>query len=288
MLRHTKHEQQPEVVINDTFKISSSDFSDALQRCSQKYHKLDLAHSPTELLLGIGHYQAIAVDRPDLPEQDIAPGLAFQLGELVELQPEDMVTDYYELPYQPSGQDKIIAIVANKNELSEWIQAAMKLDWDVTKISIVELQLKKLHDAADRARLYVYPLDNGGYLAQIYQQGQLCFSRALRGLKSISDYSKDEIEVGALEPMATELQRSMDYFESQLRQPPVKNVCLAIKHPQMDAVTKALEDLLAVDVGMFDYLPWMSELCEGDLSDIEALAAVLPDENEQSQQEASS
>lgn len=286
VLRHTNREQ-PETVVNDTFSISSNNFSEALEQCHQQYNKLDLDHCPVELVLGIGHYQAVSVDRPDLPDQDIASGLAFQLGELVELEPEAMVTDYYELPYQPSGQDKIVAIVADKQELSDWTHAILELDWDIEKISVVELQLKKLHGVTDKAKLCMYPLDNGGYLAQIYRQGQLCFSRALRGLKSITDYSKDEIEVGALEPMATELQRSMDYFESQLRQAPVKTILLAIKHPQINAVKAALEDLLAIKIESFDYLPWMSELCEGDLTDIDALAAVLPEPSEQSQPDES-
>lgn len=278
VLRHTKHDH-PEVVVNDTFDLIAEDIPSTIEQCQKRYHKLELKDCATELVLGYSRYQAVAIDRPDLPEQDIAPSLAFQLGELVELAPEEMITDYYELPYQASGQHKVVAVVAGKTELADWVHAIMNADWHLVSISVAELQLKKLHESSATAVLCLYPVQNGGYIAQIYHQGQLCFSRGLRGLKSIDGYSKEEIELGAMEPMATELQRSMDYFESQLRQAPVKQIQLAIKHPQMDAVKAALQDLLAVEVEAFSYQPWMNELCEGDFSDIEALAAALPDKS---------
>ncbi|RUO75951.1 Type II secretory pathway component [Idiomarina seosinensis] len=278
VLRHTKHDH-PEVVVNDTFDLSAGDIPSTIEQCQKRYHKLDLRHCVTELVLGVRHYQAVAIDRPDLPEQDIASSLAFQLGELVELAPEDMITDYYELPYQASGHNKVVAVVAKKSELVDWVHAIINADWQLVLISVGELQLKKLHEPSATAVLCLYPVQNGGYIAQIYHQGQLCFSRGLRGLRSLDGYSKEEIELGAMEPMATELQRSMDYFESQLRQAPVKQIQLAIKHPQMDAMKTALQDLLAVNVEAFSYQSWMNELCEGDFSDIEALAAALPDKS---------
>lgn len=272
VLRHSKHGLD-EVVVNDTVELSSHSIPSALKSFQSDYHKLGLKDCPVELVLGLGHYQAVSIDRPNVPDEDISASLTFQLGELVDLPPEQMVTDYYELPYQPSGQNKIVAIAANKATLKEWVDAITANDWSLQCISIVELQLGQLHEPSNKALMAVYPLSEQGYLAQIYHAGKLCFSRTLRGVKAIDDYSKEEIELGALEPMATELQRSMDYYESQLRQAPVKSVSLAIAHPQMNAVSTALAELLAVDVSVYQYPQWMSELCEGDFTDLEAFAA---------------
>lgn len=271
VLRH-RQSDLPEVVVNDSLPLSQNNITAALEQFHQRYEKLGLKHAAVTLVLGIGHYQTIAVERPDVPEQDIAASLAFQLGDLTDLAPEDMITDFYELPHQPSGQDKVVAVVGNKAELSEWVRAIMDVEWQLDAISISELELRKLHPGSARASLCVYPLERG-YLVQIYHQGKLCFSRALSGLKSIADYSKEEIDLGALEPLATELQRSMDYYESQLRQAPVKEIMLAISHAQLDSVCGALSDLLAVPVERFHYEDWMNELCEGDFSDLAAFAA---------------
>lgn len=271
VLRH-RQADLPEVVVNDSSEVSQTNTSEILEHFNQSYDKLGLKHAPVTLVLGLGYYQTIAVDRPDVPEQDIAASLAFQLGDLTDLAPENMVTDYYELAYQPSGQNKVMAVAGNKQELSDWVQAIVDAGWEPEIITISELELRKLHPHSARARLCVYPLERG-YLVQIYHQGKLCFSRALSGQAAITDYSKEEIELGALEPLATELQRSMDYYESQLRQAPVKEIMVAISHAQLDSVCGALSDLLAVSVERFNYEDWMNELCEGDFSDLAAFAA---------------
>ena len=271
VLRHTEADL-PEVVVNDSTDLSSSSFADALQQFSETYSKLDLKKAEVTLVLGLTRYQSVTVDRPDVPAQDIAASLAFQLGELVDLAPEEMVTDYYELAYQASGQDKVVAVVANKAELKQWTHDIVACGWVPVKISVSEIELATLHSQTERAELCLYPLPRG-YLAQIYHRGKLCFTRALSGLQSIQHYSKEEIKLGALEPLATELQRSMDYYESQLRQAPVKTIKLALQHSLLDEVTQSLTELLAVDVQRYHYEDWMSELCEGDFSDLDAFAA---------------
>lgn len=274
VLRHSQADL-PEVVVNDSSPLSQTDIAQALDDFNHSYEKLGLKNAPVTLVLGTELYQTVTADRPDVPEQDIAASLAFQLGELVDLAPEQMVTDYYELAYQPSGQNKLVAVVGDKSLLTKWVQAIIDVDWQPEAITISELELRKLHAVSDAANLCVYALERG-YLVQIYHKGNLCFSRVLSGLASVGNYSKEEIELGALEPLATELQRSMDYYESQLRQAPVKEIILAISHPQIDAVGKALTDLLAVSVTRFNYEDWMNELCEGDFSDLVAFAAVKP------------
>lgn len=271
VLRHSKT-GLPEVVINDSADLTSSSFATALKQFNHSYSKLDLKKSDVTLVLGLSHYQSVSVDRPDVPTEDLAASLAFQVGELVDLAPEQMVTDYYELAYQPSGQNKVVAVVASKPQLTQFTHDILACDWKLVRITISEIELLSLHDASERAELCVYALPKG-YLVQIYHRGKLCFSRALSNLRSVDEYSAEEIKLGALEPLATELQRSLDYYESQLRQAPVRTIKLAFRHAQMDTVEEALHELLAVNVERFAYESWMAELCDGDFSDIEAFAA---------------
>ena len=70
----------PEVVVNDTADLTSSSFSAALAQFDKTYSKLDLKNSAVTLVLGLNHYQTVAVDRPDVPAEDLAASLAFQLG----------------------------------------------------------------------------------------------------------------------------------------------------------------------------------------------------------------
>ena len=83
---------------------------------------------------------------------------------------------------------------------------------------------------------------------------------------------EEEIEAGALEPLATELQRSVDYFESHLRQAPIKHIHIAIEHVKHNIVAKSLAQMLAVECDVYHYPQWSLELIEGDFTDLPGLA----------------
>lgn len=273
VLRHSSA-NPPQAVVNDSIDIGD-DLTATIKALLKPYEKLRLEGSPVDLVLGSNHYQTVTVDRPNLPESDLSSGIAFQLGDLVSFAPDEMVTDFYELPFYPGAANKVVAVAASKELLTNCVNAIIDNDLQVTSIAIAELQLRKLYQQQELPVLVMFPLESGDYLAQIYQQGLLCFSRPLRGLRRLSEYSAADIELGALEPLATELQRSMDFFESQLRQRSISTIHLAVNHPSIGEIKSQLQNLLAVDIEQVDYQPWMQELAEGDYSDIVTFAAAL-------------
>lgn len=56
-------------------------------------------------------------------------------------------------------------------------------------------------------------------LIQIVRKGVIYFSRRARGFNRLSDITADELQYDVINNLLLELQRSMDYFESQLKQP---------------------------------------------------------------------
>ena len=274
-----KPNQAPELIVNDVERVKNNNIHQALSTFNERYKKLSLEHAPVIFVLQPSHYQSTAVDRPDLPAEDIAASLRFQLDDFSDMSPDEMVTDYYELPLQASGQDKITAVLAAKSLLSNIIDALAAQSWELTHITVSEVVLKNLFQSQDKACFVLFGLSSTRYVAQIYRAGELVFTRELRGVRDLSNYSAEEIKLGALEPLATEIQRSMDYYEGQLRQAGLRKLILAVSGPQREAMVESLQELLAIEVALYDYPEWMSELCEGDFSDLEALAAsVKPSE----------
>ncbi len=270
-----KTNQAPELIVNDVERLKNNNITQALSNLNERYKKLSLDDATVTFVLQPDHYQSTAVDRPDVPAEDIAASLRFQLDELTEMKPDEMVTDYYELPLQASGQDKITAVLAAKSLLSTIVEAVSAQSWELQEITVSEVVLKYLFQQQEKPCLVLYGLSQNRYVAQIYRAGDLVFTRELRGVRDLSKYSAEEIKLGALEPLATEIQRSMDYYEGQLRQAGLRKLVLAVAGPQREAMVESLHELLAIDVELYEYPQWMSELCEGDFSDLEALAASM-------------
>ena len=48
------------------------------------------------------------------------------------------------------------------------------------------------------------------------------FSRRLRGYENLANFSPEELKIGIVDNVSLEIQGSIDYFESQFRQAPIK------------------------------------------------------------------
>lgn len=76
--------------------------------------------------------------------------------------------------------------------------------------------------------------------------------RRLRGYQQLASQSLDSHGPELVDGLAVELQRSMDYFELQLRQPPVKRVVLALPVDEPALLAEMLARNLTVPVQLLD------------------------------------
>ena len=265
----------PELIVNDHEKVPRGSLIKEAAALLDKYSRLPLKNAKVTLVLGTDLYEAVQVDRPMLDAEEIPESLKYSLSDLVSFSADEIIADYYEFPEQPSGQDKVVAVAANKHYLKPWVELCNERDFILADIAIAELTLPQLADVQNHAELTLYQNPAGNYIAQINTPNGLMFSRILRGVTNVSGYNKSEIEAGALEPLATELQRSVDYFESHLRQAPISRVLLAVEHMQPAVVESSLSELLAVECSVYEYPQWSADLREDDYSDLAGLGALL-------------
>ena len=73
-------------------------------------------------------------------------------------------------------------------------------------------------------------------ILNIVKDGHLYISRRLKGFENLAAFSAEELRMGVLDGLCIQIQRSMDFFESQLRQPPVRKVVLHIKLQQPEII----------------------------------------------------
>mgnify|MGYP005989176415 CR=1 FL=1 len=103
---------------------------------------------------------------------------------------------------------------------------------------------------------------------------QICFARKIRNTAATIDMTPEQLQMGGSDMIAIEIQRSIDYFESQLKQPPIKNAFLAMEGNNADLLVDALNQVLPVKTKLIplDNLDGQSDL---DSSYIAAVGAAL-------------
>ena len=169
-------------------------------------------------------YHMVQVDKPEMAEEDITTALPWTLGELVPYDSGNMVLDYVDYPVKSrTGGQKINVFAAEKSSLAA-VAASMakKKDKQLTHIHTKEVLATEMVPNDDYARLLIIQEPNSEPFLMIVRSQAIWLARRLRGFVSKVNEQTDLSQLS--DTLGLEIQRSMDFYESQLKQPPLKEI----------------------------------------------------------------
>lgn len=211
--------QGTELKQSQAFSYKADNWQESLQLALRSVAPGSTLH----LVLSAERYQLVQLDKPALAEHELLQALPWQIKDLVTIAPEDMVLDYIDLPGN-SQQTKINVVVCSYAWLKQLTAVVDAAGLSVSSIQPEEWLLSHILPVSAQATMLVVHQPEQEMLIQIIRDGQLYFSRRTRGFSHLHLNSETELREGTLERLLLELQRSMDYFESQLKQPPVRDI----------------------------------------------------------------
>ncbi|MDX1706313.1 hypothetical protein [Pseudidiomarina sp.] len=267
--------QALELIVSDAAEKDDRQFAEVVDELLTKYSRYTRGDPSIVLVLGPSLYQSVALKRPKLPDEEIAAGLRYSLRDLVSLPPADIIADYYESPIQLPGQNKINAVVADRNLLEPIMKTLHNASDNVLAVVAEEQAVERLFQDQENPAVVVCQSQQEPALLQVYRDGALQVNRSVASLEKLNQVSLDEIKMGALQPLSVEIQRSIDYFERQLRQRPIKEIVLAISSKHQTLVTEQLTEDLGIDIRWAKYPEWTRELAAGDYTDFPAFGGAL-------------
>ncbi len=186
--------------------------------------KYGLARAQVSLVIPASQYHLLSVDKPDVDEADLSSALKYSAKDDIPGDLSQFVIEYFDIPSQPFGQNKVNLVAGKKAFIKELIEPLHDNNIHIAQISIEELAYKSLFDLTEDAVILISHQDDEELLLQIIKQNQIYFYRRVRGYAKINHFSEDELSQGSTDNLSLEIQRSLDYFESQLRQVPVKRI----------------------------------------------------------------
>ncbi|MBQ1783736.1 MAG: hypothetical protein II007_08795 [Gammaproteobacteria bacterium] len=204
-----------------------------------------------QLVLASGSYDLIAIDKPPVTDDELAGALPWAVRELTRRPTARLVTDYLQLASQPAGAEKIHVVCSDLDLLQPLVAAIHGSGAELVGISIEELAVVRLLEDKPATAL-LFQMAGDELLLVIARDGELHVMRRLRGYQQLASQNLDSHGPELVDGLAVELQRSMDYFELQLRQPPVKRVMLALPVDEPALLAEMLARNLAVPVQLLD------------------------------------
>lgn len=260
-----------ELIVNDDIDIVDSDTPAAVAALLARYEKFSFKNQPLQLVLGAGLVQEVTVEKPSLPEEEITGALQWTLKDLVTLPAEDIVADYYDPPIQASGSKNINVIVASRAFLLPILDVLHTAKFDIQGIVNSVLALTRWFPQEQKLVLLTESLNHISQL-QIIAKSQLVLNRELTRVRPLSRIAASDVD--ELEALALEVQRSLDFYNGQLRQAPLGLLSVASAHPQAQQVTEFLGAQLGLEHSVLAYPTWAKELQRGDFQDVAVLAGV--------------
>lgn len=233
------------------FIETPSPFTD-IKLLRDKIDALGLSGSKTVGLLDQGAYQLLLVDAPDVPDDEMADALRWRVKDLVGFDIEHSKIDYIELPDDAyRGRSRMVyAVVAEQSQterLSAWIE---ELGLTPAVIDVPETALLNITKglADEEAGLVVFHLGSPSSSVSLLSQQAIYFTRSLSYDVNLADRNPHQAAGSAV----LELQRSLDYYESQVGKPPcVKLVVLPMQVGETALVTE-LQSNLPLEVEALD------------------------------------
>ncbi len=233
-------------------------------------------------LLCQGEYSLLQVEPPPVPEDELKEAVRWQIADLIDYPIDDAVIDVFQVPNDGLRSRTRIAYVVSahrslvKRQADLLLGARLKL----SAIDIPELALRNLAsrlDGESRGLAFLF-LDRTQGMITISRGANLFLSRKLSigldqlaegaaELESSGEVDEDSLLVfpsrfnDLLDSIVLEIQRSLDFYESNYSLPPVSGLVVGGGAEGFSGVVSYLQRYLGVKVRPFD----LSEVvdCQG-------------------------
>jgi len=262
----------------------------------QKAKEFSLEKHACTTVMGLGEYNVLNVDAPDVPPNELRAAVRWQVKDLIDFHIDDAVIDVFDAPGNRthSQKNKLYVVASRTSTVRKHVDQLQNADINLTTIDIPELVLRNIisylpENEVGVAMIY---LTREQGLIVVARQSTLYFARTLDlGYEylnqSISDDDGRNPEGNianntGVDQLVLEIQRSLDYYDRYFSQPPVSGLVIAPTEVPTPGLSNYLNDALGLSVRHLD----ISEIvdCNTPLSEsqqahcLPAIGAVLRQE----------
>lgn len=236
----------------------------------------NLSGQECHVVLASAQYKTYPVERPQVEESEIADAVRWKVKDLLDYPLEEAVIDVYDFPKDAlRGRPEQVSVVSSKSStiqnLVNLIEAA---GLNLITIDIVDLALRniasRLLENENQTAALLY-LRAGNGMIVLIKNNILYFSRHFDfSLEALNDVEQQD---NVIQHLALEVQRSFDYFDSQMAQIPPQFLYLVGPTPNLP-LANMLGGSISAQVKVFDMSLCFGEQHKVTQEDINGFAAM--------------
>lgn len=242
--------------------MDGADFARVLAQLADDYG-LRRVHCIT--LLDPFDYRLLAAEAPPVPPEELADAMRWRVKDLLDFNIQEATLEVFPSPVKPAGSDlrPVYVVVAHNTALRQRIHLLDGANINVEVVDIPELALRNVASLLDRENRGVALLslaENSGFIT-LTRRNVLYMSRTLNiALDELRDTTE---RAPLLDRIVLEVQRSLDYYVSHLRQAAVDRLMLAPLPAGFPGLDNYFSDRLGIPVSLLrlnDLAQWPTAL----------------------------
>lgn len=225
--------------------------------------KAEAHGAQVRVILNAALVNQLQIEKPSVPENEMAGALPWAIKDLVSEPVTQLVCDYVDMPFNPTAKPRVTVICLMRNRM-QLIAEAVNAKAQLQDVTTEEFALVELVGRSQRIELFLYRLPGQELSLMAVCEGQLCFSRQLRGFSMNGIGRGESWPTEKFDELTLQIQRSLDYLAAQLKLGDAAQLYVAVSSPLLGSLVSHLTENFsfpvtamangAVVVGL-EYLP---------------------------------
>ena len=237
----------------ETDEDSSADefFTESTDHVSDWLNELLLSKTVSGsgyIVLSNAHYHSVQIDKPDIPEEELHSALKWLVKDIVPISPDDMIVDYSDSPIIVAGRHKINVVCSQLSLLKKVTESFKQNQLQLNGIITDEFAFANLVEKSESPTLMLCQQPFEDVFLLIIVNGEIYLSRRLRGFNELGSFSREQLEQRVCDSLSVELQKSIDYFERQLKQKPITKIQVVLPVAHEEFIVERLSQNTLVEV----------------------------------------
>ena len=223
-------------------------------KLSHAVAQMELEDKQCSYVLGPDEYSLHLIEAPKVEPEEMRAAVRWSVKDLLDMKIDDAAIDIFPVPDDAyRGRKMVYVVAAAKNRIQQIAEMVTNADLELAIIDIPELAMKNISNCfiEDSNGAAFMDLRLTGSTMNISHNGDLYLSRRINTQLAPDVMQSLEWE-NLKDRLVLEIQRSLDYFESQMSKGQINRIVIAQRQQDTEAMCTALDELLSAQVTALD------------------------------------
>lgn len=235
-------------------RFPSKSPEDSRIRLAEFVRQHGLEGTQVSAVMNPSDYSLQLVEAPNVEPEELRSAVRWKVKDLIDIKLDEAGIDVFELPEDAfRGRKMVYVVAAKKSRLQQIIERINECDLEVAIIDIPELAMKNISSlyVDDSQGAAFIDLRRTGSTINITINGDLYLTRRIN--TQLETDVLDSPEWPDLkERLVVEIQRSLDYYESQVGKNRVNTIYMAHRQRNSEGMLASLNEMLDGQISILD------------------------------------